>query len=701
MDSNGHNPFSHDQSFHGIEIKTEADVFDLHNKYHLYHATIHDGMIYWDPVLHAHAYKYSGTTYYFYSTGAPLTPEVRTNNPTIGTNTVNANISALDKAIGDDADITGPVARTNNPLVVNTTLMSKTNALDATIGADNTPVIRSNNPTVANTTLNAKIQALDTAIGVTPTSAIYISTTDSVNRNLSRLDLVFSTEMKYGTNAVVTLNSAGANSDIYLEFIGGGGAGINVSTVNGAASIVYTAGVSLVITNTFPASATAATIAGLINADINASRFFYATYEGSGAGTVDVIGATAMALPSTSTRTNNPIVQKSTPNFNIERLDQCIGSDPTPVVRTNNPIGAGYVLNTNIDALDAAIGADNTPIVRTNNPTVANTTINAKVDALDAAIGLTPTSTKMISSTNSVNNNLSIVDARLNYNMRWWDPSTETLQSVITALSGTATNPITIMIPAGTFNTTALSATGTLNIKPWVNLRGQGGRGRVTIFTDTPVTMADADIPAGVNRFRMDGIRFETSPVSFLCTTGAHTILAVMDDCPCNSNSPIVTTGNTYGSATTMVNLELRNMNIDKNTNAQMFTLTKLSAWNCTLLGLYFTDSDATFFGCDIGSACNVVNAGVAGGWFEFNGCKIDTMALNDPTSESTLATLCGAGTGNENCQVFGTMHGVTSPNGAANWSKFQPGTYYFCHGDSKLYIKTGIVGDATWTSQT
>jgi hypothetical protein len=253
-----------------------------------------------------------------------------------------------------------------------------------------------------------------------------------------------------------------------------------------------------------------------------------------------------------------------------------------------------------------------------------------------------------------------------------------------------ATKPYTIIIPPGTYTI------GTIALKPWVNIRGAGGRNRMTIFKSGALNLLDASIPAGgVHRFRMDGIRMETVPVTFVCTTNGKTLLVCMDDCPCNGSSPLVTTGEAYGAATTMINLELRNLNLDKNSAPQMFTYTRLSAWGCTLLGMYFTSSDAYFYGCDIGSQANVVNAGADGGWFEFNGCKIDTMALNDPTSESVLATLCGGG--NENVQVHGTMHGYSLPTSLTNWSHFQPGTYYFCHSDNKLYLKTGIIGVNTW----
>lgn len=283
------------------------------------------------------------------------------------------------------------------------------------------------------------------------------------------------------------------------------------------------------------------------------------------------------------------------------------------------------------------------------------------------------------------------LDIAIRTQVLWWDGTLETLQELIDSITdATASKPYTIMVPPGTYTV------GAILLKPWVNLRGHGGRGRMTIFKSGSLSLLDAAISAGVHRFRMDGIRMETCPVSFVCTTTGKTLLAVMDDCPCNSASPIITKGEAYGAATTMINLEIRNMNIDKNAAPQLFELSRVSFWNSTLLGLYFKDSDAYFFGCDISCAANVVNdAASSGGWFEFQGCKIDQMAANDPTSESTLATLCASD--NENVQVHNRFCGATAPGSIDHWGRMQPGALYFCHSDSKLYVKTGVVGTNTW----
>lgn len=85
------------------------------------------------------------------SLGVAPVPVVRTNNPIIGANTVNANIDALDAAIGADADFSA-VTRTTGQLTSNSTILTKIDALDAAIGFDNqmsgTPTTVSKNATI-------------------------------------------------------------------------------------------------------------------------------------------------------------------------------------------------------------------------------------------------------------------------------------------------------------------------------------------------------------------------------------------------------------------------------------------------------------------------------------------------------------------------------------------------------------------------
>ena len=118
--------------------------------------------------------------------GAAVVPVVRTNNPTIGANDVNENISALDAAIGVTVI---PEARTvNRPISASASVNDNIMSLDEAIGLDVIPVVRTNHPTLTTNSLSANITALDNAIGVTPTSTNVIVAADSVNQNLSLLD---------------------------------------------------------------------------------------------------------------------------------------------------------------------------------------------------------------------------------------------------------------------------------------------------------------------------------------------------------------------------------------------------------------------------------------------------------------------------------------------------------------------------------
>lgn len=81
--------------------------------------------------------------------GASPTPGVRTNNPIVGSNSVNANIKALDSAIGVDSDVTN-----TNYISTNSTLMKKASDLD---GALNTHATDTTNP--HSTTLDQAVDA--------------------------------------------------------------------------------------------------------------------------------------------------------------------------------------------------------------------------------------------------------------------------------------------------------------------------------------------------------------------------------------------------------------------------------------------------------------------------------------------------------------------------------------------------------------
>jgi len=104
--------------------------------------------------------------------GANLTPVSRTNHPTLAANTIHANLSALDSAIGADSDITGN-GGAGWYVTVNSTVMKKIDALD--IGLD-THVKDTTNP--HDTTLDQVVTENGTTDG-----AITISSGGSVTVN--------------------------------------------------------------------------------------------------------------------------------------------------------------------------------------------------------------------------------------------------------------------------------------------------------------------------------------------------------------------------------------------------------------------------------------------------------------------------------------------------------------------------------------
>ena len=328
--------------------------------------------------------------------------------------------------------------------------------------------------------------------------------------------------------------------------------------------------------------------------------------------------------------------------------------------------------------------------------TVAGTTVAADGTDADISITITPKGAgSAIISKADINggtvDGVALNDVSIAGVTKYWNPAKETLQALITSIAdATATKVYTIVVPPGHIPEADITASTPLLLKGYVNLKGAGGAGRATIFHNVGVSFLDAGMVSGINRLRIEGIRFETCPI--IMTASTHQMVVTMVDCPINGVSSIKFTGTSYATYSA---LEMINLNIDNNTTANLYKFAHVSFWSCTLLGLYFEDSDAYFNGCDISSGCNCVNAGVAGGWFEFNHCKIDQMTTGDEASESVLATF-GVG-GSENIQVHGSFTGLTAPGSVSAFIRMRGGVQYFCTTNYKLYVKTAAVGTNTW----
>ena len=118
--------------------------------------------------------------------GVDVVPIVRTNNPTVGANVLNGNMSALDAAIGPSSDL-GSLYHTS----ANNNIMQNISGVDQDLG----PLIgdarsRTNFPIVNNDPANDNIRKLDKAVGQDTdiSSSNYIAVGNTLSKNLSNLD---------------------------------------------------------------------------------------------------------------------------------------------------------------------------------------------------------------------------------------------------------------------------------------------------------------------------------------------------------------------------------------------------------------------------------------------------------------------------------------------------------------------------------
>ncbi|MBF0350903.1 MAG: hypothetical protein HQM11_07705 [SAR324 cluster bacterium] len=121
--------------------------------------------------------------------GDAVVPVTRTNNP-ISDQDVNSNIEKLDAAIGTNTELGTPKGRTTGVMVVNSSVSAKLGKLDTYLGDDVVPTTRTVGALVAANDVGANLEALDRAIGTNAHigSTEFVSTSNSVNQNLSALD---------------------------------------------------------------------------------------------------------------------------------------------------------------------------------------------------------------------------------------------------------------------------------------------------------------------------------------------------------------------------------------------------------------------------------------------------------------------------------------------------------------------------------
>lgn len=321
--------------------------------------------------------------------GGDVTPNTRSNFPLIGTSPLNSNIEKLDDAIGSDSQLS-PNTR-NWSTSLSNTIYQNLDALDTVIG-DNThltPLTRTVGPVSLTNTVYENIDALDTVIGADSqltansraATGTSVSVASSIYQNIDALDAYLGADVTPVTRTQSPITAAGnveANLEALDAAIGADAAFSPVTRTVGQTSL---------------------------------STSVYGNFEALDT----VVGADSDLTP--ASRTSAQLDLAFSVYKNIDLLDAQIGADSnlTPLARTTGAVSVSQVVYQMVDSLDTAIGVDVTPETRANNPVVAANSSNANIDKLDAAIGADAqmTSTNYISTSNTIYQNLSALDAEL------------------------------------------------------------------------------------------------------------------------------------------------------------------------------------------------------------------------------------------------------------------------------------------------
>lgn len=102
---------------------------------------------------------------------------------------VQLEVDAIETSVGLNSNGTLPAYSGTNHLNSAVSIKGATVLLDTEIGPDVTPLSRSNNQLVAGDPVNTNVDKLDSAIGVNVTSTNYANTSNTINQNISALDV--------------------------------------------------------------------------------------------------------------------------------------------------------------------------------------------------------------------------------------------------------------------------------------------------------------------------------------------------------------------------------------------------------------------------------------------------------------------------------------------------------------------------------
>jgi hypothetical protein len=294
-----------------------------------------------------------------------------------------------------------------------------------------------------------------------------------------------------------------------------------------------------------------------------------------------------------------------------------------------------------------------------------------------------------------------------------WDSTKITLQGLLNTITdATSTNVYDIIIPPGQGG--GYDYVGALTLKPFVNLKGAGGKDIRTVLSFTGgIKIASANLISGNNRITLSGIRLNNTVVTLENLTGTDTLSMFLDDMYMPSHAYLQVCGASY-ALRAKTNIYLFDSWHQNNSQAQSaFIYSKVYAWGGEMHMFNYVDSDAMFEGTRLKSdqMADVTSANyksIAAGTglscsMIYHNCGEERYTPQ--TGVSLFHHMMANWAGNTNTgQINGVIKGSGAPAGdvGLEGSKdYELGTMYIDCASGVLYVKTAVAGTDTWVAQT
>jgi hypothetical protein len=294
-----------------------------------------------------------------------------------------------------------------------------------------------------------------------------------------------------------------------------------------------------------------------------------------------------------------------------------------------------------------------------------------------------------------------------------WDPSAISLQSLINGITDATSNKVyDIIIPPGQGG--AYDYVGALTLKPFVNLKGAGGKDIKTVMSFTGgINIASANLISGNNRISLSGIRLNNTVVTLENLTGTDTLSMFFNDMYMPSHAYLQVCGASY-ALRAKTNIYLFDSWHQNNSQAQSaFIYSKVYAWGGEMHMFNYVASDADFNGTRLKSdqMADVTGANyksIAAGTglscsLIYNHCGEERYAGQQGVS--LFHHLMANWASNTNtAQINGIIKGTGTPAGDVGLEgslDYEYGTVYLDTTNGVVYFKSAAAGTDTWTALT